>query len=177
MVYKNPKNKKSAMEMSINTIVVLLLSLAMLAVGMFIINKIRDSSQVIDVTTQQRELAKKALEQSGEKLAISSDPIKVSKAKGLNAFIGIRNLLSSPATFDISIECPSSIEGAGLETADNMKWTKQTLELDSGEIFVTGWKINPKSDVVASSYNCLINVTDKDTGDLYVKKGFILDIE
>jgi hypothetical protein len=164
--------KKGAIEMSINTIVILLLALAMLGVGMFVINMLRESVTELDVSQQKKDQIYNKLDSSGSKFLISAKEISVKSTETYRAYYGLENVLDSTQTFEIIIECEEGIEGGLGEDIDiNFR---ASVTLNSGERTVEVFEIDPSS-AATDVYACKITVEDSD-GSEYASERFNLEV-
>ncbi|MCK9569259.1 hypothetical protein M0R72_10000 [Candidatus Pacearchaeota archaeon] len=124
------KNKTAAMEMSVGTIVTIVLSVTLLVLGIFFVQQIFSSAQsVVDLTDQQLRNEINQLFSDEDRISIypSTRLIEIKQETTDGVGIGIKNLLtgaSGDATFSYEI----TISDADLETK---------CGVDEAE--VTGW--------------------------------------
>lgn len=162
------KNKKGAIELSINTIVILFLALAMLGVGMFIINKMREGVDVLDISdlgSDLKEQDRQRLEDADDKINFLSHLIKVKAGEEKGVAYSVRNVLDQPKNFALEIKC---LQGLGatdeeLESlTSSIKINEETLSIDKGKTKVLPMLIQPQSTITPTVYTCVITVKDGD---------------
>jgi hypothetical protein len=172
--------KKGAIEMSINTIVILLLALAMLGVGMFVINKLKLSLEGIptvdDVTEKQ---IRRELEASGDKFSLYSPRVEVKRNSKVVNYYGLKNEMNRELDFYISVGCINSMDG---NTEDLTKFdfaNYEEVNLEEGEIAVQSLVIKPFQGITLTQYQCEINITyDEESGETqqYASEDFYVDV-
>ena len=140
-------DKKGAMEMSIGTIVVIVLSMSMLILGMVLIKNIMGgANQLIDTSHAQTLSKLNELYGSDEKVVILpvSRKIEVKQDKPMNFAIGIKNRLSnegSSAEFGYEVSIANSeavIEDCQVSASEIMSFISAGTEKESGITLATG---------------------------------------
>jgi len=121
------KNKKAAMEMSVGTIVTIVLLMAVLIMGIFLIQKIFSSAKgAIDLTDQQLKNEINKLFGEDKELVIypSTRRVEIKQEDEDGVGIGIKNLLQSAAgTKTFSYEVVVSDASNCVETKEEVeKW-------------------------------------------------------
>ncbi len=167
----NKMNKKGAIEMSINTIVILLLALAMLGVGLFVVNKLRGSVPELDVSQQKKDQIYGKLESSGDKFLIEEKEITVKSTETYRSYYGLENVLDEEKTFDIGIECEDGIHGNDASTIGLA--FRLSFKLSPGERTAEVFEIDPK-DTDPDIYACKITVSEG--ASEYASERFNLEI-
>jgi len=165
-------NKKAAIEMSINTIVVLVLALAMLGVGLFVIQRVREGAEALDVTEEVKSQMYDKLESSGAKLVLDKKEITMKTTDREEYYYAIKNVLTDPEIFDIDISCEYSVNDNAPSKIEFRLIDEVTL--NPNENIVHPFTIDP-SGAGPDFYSCKVNVTSK--GQAYALERFNLRIE
>ena len=120
------KNKRAAMEMSVGTIVTIVLLMGVLVLGVFLIQKIFSSATgAVDVIDQEikSEISKLFSTDESKKIVIypSSRKITIKKGEqGLGFAFSIRNVDDEEATFSYSVEASETdCESLNVEEASS----------------------------------------------------------
>lgn len=169
-------NKKAAIEMSINTIVVLVLALAMLGVGLFVIQRVREGAEALDVTEEVKSQMYDKLESSGAKLVLDKKEITMKTTDREEYYYAIKNVLTDKEIFDIDISCEYSVNDN-----DPSKIEFRLIEevnLNPNENIVHPFTIDP-SNAQPDFYSCKVEVIYKEGGEEidYALERFNLRIE
>lgn len=177
------KNKKGAVELSINTIVILFLALAMLGVGMFMINKLREGFQSVKLEELNKDMVNLMYEklQSGpEKLKIDNYEVKVKKGAVSELYYGVKNVedvdASTGTIFSIDVKCPLAIgvtpPNSGNHFDDKeLMYLPKLVPLKTTETDVQKIVIQPSSSKMATTYSCIMTVSRPDNTE-YAKTKF-----
>jgi len=169
------RGKKGAIELSIGTIVIVVLALAMLVLGLVIVTKIGCGiiKGVGDLNEKTRqEIIDLFSNNPNEKLVIKELYNDVSKESPYGVGFGIRNTGSTKATFSYDIsakdlgKCKFSAEKANDFII--LGKTNKDLEISSGEDYIGKFDLNIPNDVENCDFTYSINV--KKNGELYVSK-------
>lgn len=139
--------KKGAIELSINTIVIIVLAMSMLILGLVLIKGLfSGASDIIDITNDQT--IAKINEQFGsdEKVVIYpiSRKIEVKQDKPMNFAIGIKNRLTgaggtSEFGYEVSISNPDAVkEDCGVDASRIMDFISAGTEKELGITLATG---------------------------------------
>jgi hypothetical protein len=179
------KNKKGAVELSINTIVILFLALAMLGVGMFMISKLREGFESVKLDELNKDMVNLMYEklQSGpEKLKIDNYEIKVKKGAVGELYYGVKNVEdigegSSGTVFSIDVKCPLAIgvddpgEGGSHFDEKELKYLPKLIPLKTEERDVQKIIIQPSSSKMVTTYTCIMTVSRPENTE-YAKATF-----
>lgn len=142
-------SKKAAMEMSIGTIVTIVLSVTMLVLGVILIQKITQSATgVADLNDAQMRDQITKLYSKEEKIVIypSTNKLELKQSKDDGFGLGIRNLLtgtSSSKTFSYNVVVVDvSNCGTGFTKEKALSWvtvgkSETAIPIASGDIYVT----------------------------------------
>jgi hypothetical protein len=177
-------NKKGAIEMSINTIVILLLALAMLGVGMFVINKIRSQVDLFedqyDVEQQKKDQLSRDLESMGSNFLIETTEINMRVNEELENYYALKNVLNEKKEFTINSGCIGGIDtGSDILQKIKIEHISKT-KIGPGETKVQRFWVDPDPSAEPSYYECEINVTytDDTGGDIeYSSQNFNLNLK
>jgi hypothetical protein len=173
------KNKKGAVELSINTIVILFLALAMLGVGMFMINKLREGFNTVklkDLNKDMVNLMYEKLQTGPEKLQLDTYEITVKKGAMDELYYGIKNVEDNAEdntgqVFSIEINCPLAIGNPAVppdqgknyfNTSTELQYFDHLMPLKTSETAVEKIIIQPSSSKTTTTYSCLMTVKRND---------------
>ncbi len=99
--------RKGSLQLSINAIVILIMAIAMLGVGIFFINSVRDEvTDFSGLTADAKEGIKTTLQQTGEKLSVSGlneGTLVMGQNADENINVAILNSLDSSSPFLVDI--------------------------------------------------------------------------
>jgi hypothetical protein len=157
------RSKRGAIEVSVNTIIILIFAIAILGLGLTFVRKSMGSatSEFGKVTDELRTDMMNTLKQSGEKLTLKPAKITLSKSNANlmtgEVFYGIRNLDTAAAvTFGIDAVACESIDGGSIAGLNAKTFT--TLKVDAGASDVQPIKVTITSATPATSYKCTLTV-------------------
>ncbi|MCX6710367.1 MAG: hypothetical protein NTV63_05465 [Candidatus Woesearchaeota archaeon] len=171
-------NKKGALEVSINAIIILIFAIAILALGLtFMRNMFRGATkQFGEVSAQVKTDLIENLKSSSDKIAIQPISIDVdTTTKTGEVYYGIRNINDVEIDFYIpqpncvSIDDPTDIRVPSVAT-----YTRLTVK--EGESDVQPAKITITSTTARTSFKCTIRVFDGEGGQLYSEKSFFVNV-
>ncbi|MFH1211450.1 MAG: hypothetical protein V1659_00810 [Candidatus Woesearchaeota archaeon] len=98
-------NKKAAIELSMNFLVVLIIAIVVFGMGIFVFQKVfkqaKDFHDTIDAQTEERML--KQMIGAGDLVKVINSQEKVSKGKTKIFYLGIKNDLGSPQDFHVYV--------------------------------------------------------------------------
>jgi hypothetical protein len=184
-------NKKGAMELSINMIVIIVLAMTLLGLGVGLIKgfaaKMRDTRlQVLDQTKTQIQ---DDLMRSDKKIGMLDNELALGSAEGRTLLIGIKNMGDTQLNFYIKIldlnensgTCTSSsgkyTSKSNRNGVDNacaaFKWDQQLLKLEPGE--VDTYKIKIFAPKIFNSYMYKFLV-EEEGGAEYTSSTFFVSI-
>jgi hypothetical protein len=179
------RSKRGAIEVSVNTIIILIFAIAILGLGLSFVRKSLGSatSEFGKVSDELRTDMMNTLKQSGEKLTLKPAKITLSKSNANlmtgEVFYGIRNLDTVTAvTFGISAGACESIDNSGVTITDpNIIQTKTyaTLAINAGASDVQPVKVTITSATPASSYKCVLSIQDE-LANPYASQIFFVDV-
>ena len=112
--------KRGSLQLSINAIVILIMAIAMLGVGIFFINSVRDEvTDFSGLTDEAKESTKIILQQTGEKLSVSGlrdGTLEMGQNAEATINVAILNTLDSQGSFlvDVKLNTPDRVAGNDL---------------------------------------------------------------
>ncbi len=176
------KNKKGAIELSMTTIIVVIIGVTFLTLGIKLVydyfQDIEEQRVIMNDATQKRIL--ELFGESEDSLNLMQTSTEIEQGKDYQLNIGIKNTLSQKHTFVYEIEVfdvPGTADAKAVED-----WFISTagapIELESGEVQPEPIKIKvPKDGKIAplGSYLIRINLDCKDC-DLADSRSFIFEV-
>ena len=174
------RSKRGAIEVSVNTIIILIFAIAILGLGLTFVRKSMGSatSQFGQVTDDMRTTMMNDLKQSGQRLAIKYSQLTLSKSDKAQMtaenFYAIRNVYQNDYTFNIeSITCVSM---TGITPTGMTAETYQTLDVKNGASDVQPIKLKITAATEINSYKCTLIVDDPEMGGTYSSQNFFVDV-
>ncbi|MFQ5621221.1 MAG: hypothetical protein ACE5FT_05225 [Candidatus Nanoarchaeia archaeon] len=185
-------NRKGALQLSINAVVILILAITMLGLGLGFIRNLFGGtvSQFEEIAGELDEEQLKSLKASTEEVTFPQRISMGEQRKGVNFAIynnrgGWLELSLDTDTCDgkSCIRCDDMIGGAGDEDLSTLvKFdTYETIEVDAGNSEVIPLQVIIDPSAPATMYRCVIELNienaeqSADTGQLYAKKRFEID--
>jgi hypothetical protein len=177
-----PQNRSAQMEMSVGTIVTIVLLVTVLILGVVLIKNIFTSAKsVVDMTDQQLRNQIDQLFSSDSKVAIYPDTVVNIKQEEQNGVgIGIKNLLtgvSGNAVFSyvVTASDSASLAKCGVDETTAESWiatgrTADNINIASGDTFVGRVLFNIPVGAPLCIIRYTINV--KDNGQTYASSNF-----
>lgn len=146
--------KKGAIELSMNTIIIVVIGITILTLGLRWIYGIfggltEQSTQIEQITQDQ---INELFGQSGDIIKLPASIISVQKGKTSNAQIFIRNIFSTSHTFKYTI-----IPDEGTMLPGSVNWYKKDVKLASGDGFKDFIRFDSKN-LALGTYSFRINV-------------------
>jgi len=107
-------NKKAALQLSINAIVVLILAITILGLGLgFIKSQFGALTKQFSAVSEEIEgEIKQRIRDSGELLIVSKETVRVKGGKKEEFFIGIKNVEPEPICYKVSFVCIQALKTA-----------------------------------------------------------------
>lgn len=107
-------NKKAALQLSINAIVVLILAITILGLGLgFIKTQFGALTKQFSAVSEEIESEiKQRIRDSGESLIVSKETVKVKGGKKEEFFIGIKNVDPEPICYIVAFRCIQALKSA-----------------------------------------------------------------
>jgi len=178
------KNKHAAFEMSVGTIVTIVLSVTLLVLGIFFVQQVFSSAKgVAELTDQQMRNEINKLFSSEDEVVIypSTRKVEIKQAQGDDVGFGIKNLDSREDSYSYSIKatpgnnCPDS-----LSNEEIMNWiilgnAEQEIEIESGGFITRRISFEIPTSAPLCSVRYSLSITSKngrkisDSFDIVVK--------
>ena len=176
------KNKKSSLELSIRTIVVVVLAMTLLGLGLGFIRSMFENlgETTFSVQDQIKQQILEDLRTGDKKLSFPTSEIKIGKQDSKILAVGIKNTGESTKDFFLSLDVISG-EGASGPVTDNVDglgtfiWDKEAQPLDVNEANVYPIKFTSVSTTGTTIIRVTIT-TDSVTGTTYATKSFFITI-
>ncbi|MEM4396054.1 MAG: hypothetical protein QXR30_00080 [Candidatus Woesearchaeota archaeon] len=191
--------KKGDLNMSISTIVILILAMTLLGFGlMFIRNTFSSASdQFSNVNSDVQKVLRDRLTQGNERLVLSIDTFELKKGEKKSTEFAIRNDLGQEARFNFSggsldsagkfsgtggiISCYSSDSDSNNPSSKISFTYPSQIVLGGGEVKVFKWSVSVKSNAVSgATYYCAFVVYDNITttsGTPYARVDFSVTVK
>ena len=165
-------NKKGAMEMSVNTIVVIVIGVTLLSLGLMFVRGLFQNldTQSSDIfSTSENELSKIATH--NEKLSVQQ---QVQIGQNDQAFfkIWVVNLDDTEKDFKITIE-PSKDNEFGDKVKLSLANSEETLDVGEESGFVAGVETIDNTPLTAGGYKITVTADGKE----YAESGFFVNVK
>jgi len=117
------RQKRGALQLSINAIVVLILAITMLGLGLNFMNKMFGGNlqALEDVSGEMEKNMRDRLKDSSNDLELSKDEIEIKAPAEEIIYFGARNVDTSDDTYDFEIECDASIYNDAVDISEDPK--------------------------------------------------------
>jgi len=153
-------NKKAGMQISINTIVILILAVTILGVGLkFINDMLKPAFEDID---QQREQRRnefiEELKESGERFTWDMNFDEMKKAEKKTVFFGVKNELDRTTDFGVNFACTSAIASDTPDEDITFEYFEQTDEIREDDVVVETVIIKVEPTAKSTIYRCKVIV-------------------
>lgn len=170
-------NKKASMELSIRTIVVVVLAMTLLGLGLgFIRSMFGDISGLsTDVSAQVREKILDDLITGDKKVAFPKTEIEIDKGKSEMLTVGVRNKEDDILYYTLAF---NPVSGPGGITSFGDDWfqydTSRVYQLSSAESEVRNVRLSIPKSIQSGSYFFTFDVMDDNMGEVYATKDFFI---
>lgn len=160
-------SKKGSLELSINSIVILILAITMLGLGLTFMNKLFGGTvekfDKITGSIDQETKRKITDDLETNRVILSPDTVKIKKGSKQTLYLGVKNNIGqgsgSATPFSIEVGACSSIDPLSCASAQSLKVeTFQSVSLKSGEKSIRDVRITVGSDVKPDIYTYPITV-------------------
>jgi hypothetical protein len=189
------KNKKAALQLSVNAVVVIIIAIVMLGLALTFIRSIFGGmiEQFEQVSEEVRKQMEDTLRATTRKAALSTNSLDMKAGDRKTIYLGINNYLTEPV--DFCIASPNSKHGltwCGGDTSEMecVGYEVTTLECEdavvlsspmtktvlNGKIDVIPIKVEVKSNAKADTYLIPINVYGQDPTDPDSKIEEVIDL-
>jgi len=153
------RHKKAGMQISINTIVILILAVTILGVGLkFINDMLKPAFEDID---QQREQRRnefiEELKESGERFTWDMNFNEMKKAEKKTVFFGVKNELEDTMAFGVTFGCTNAINGEAVPKDDiTFEYFEDTEEVKEDYVAVDTVIIKVEPTAKSTIYRCRV---------------------
>jgi len=176
MIFK----KKASLELSIRTIVIVILAMTLLGLGLgFIRNMFEDIEGISgDATEQIRQQIKDDLITNDRKLSFPKTEVKIDKGKSEILTVGIRNKQDETLSYRIKFTPHSVPDDANLNDPINwFQYRKDMQKLSSSESDITNIRLSVPKNAKTGSYLLsfdVIKINDDETTENYATKDLFI---
>lgn len=158
-------NKKAGLQISINTIVILILAVTILGVGLkFINDMLKPAFEDID---QQREQRRndfiEELKESGERFTWDMNFDEMKKAEKKTVFFGIKNEMERTMSFGVNFECTSAIASDTPNEDITFEYFDETDEVREDDVVVETVIIKVEPTAKSTIYRCRVIIGEDGT--------------
>ncbi len=184
------KHKKGGLDVSVNSIVILIFAVIILGLGIRFIKSMfgKASASFTEVSDTAKREVESTLAQSSKRVVLSNKDFKVEPGQSINAYLGIKNYLKSAETFSIlsdsnagfnsdgspadpsksSIACYYFIPGDGQSDQSDAEElitfnTLPSIKLAPGEDQVLKLIIRADNSAPLGTYYCKVYVANPDS--------------
>jgi len=178
MIFK----KKASLELSIRTIVVIILAMTLLGLGLgFIRNTFTDIGGLSgDVSEQIRQQIQDDLITNDKKLSFPKTEVKIDKGKSEILTVGIRNKEDDILTYNIQFTSHSVPDSVDLdEPLSWFQFREDTQQLSSSESDISKIRLNVPKNAKTGSYLLsfdVIKINDDNSTENYATKDLFIVI-
>ncbi len=185
-------NKKAGMQISINTIIILILAIAILGVGLNFIKNMLDPTfeQINQINEKLKDEMIAELRESNDRLTLRIEDKEMKKNEKSKLYFAIKNELQDVdggTEFGINFGCISAASHDAVPEDDiSFEFIDLTEELKEDEIEVGAVKIIINPSAKSTMYRCKSVVIeggtsedppDLDTDEPYASKSFIITVK
>jgi|ETN02SMinimDraft_4_1059925.scaffolds.fasta_scaffold92952_2 hypothetical protein len=170
-------NKKASLELSIRTIVIVILAMTLLGLGLgFIRNMFSDIGGLSeDVTEQIRQQVLNDLITNDKKVSFPKTEIKIGKGDAEILVVGIRNKEDEILSYKMSFTSQSAPEGAEVNAPLSwLQYNQNVHQLSSSDSDVRNIRLNIPRDAKAGSYFLTFDVKKDPTNEIYAQKDLFI---
>ena len=175
-------NKKASLELSIRTIVIIILAMTLLGLGLgFIRNTFSDISGLSgDVSEQIRQQIQDDLITNDKKLSFPKTEVKIDKGKSEILTVGIRNKQDEILSYKMKFTPHSVPDGVDLnEPITWFQYREDMQELSSSESDISKIRLNVPKNAKTGSYLLsfdVVKINDDETTENYATKDLFIVI-
>ena len=152
-------SKKGSLELSINSIVIIIIAITMLGLGLaFMKNVFQGQIDIFSGVTQNVKTGMMQTFSDGTtRVSVYNVEMQIKKGETKPNYIGIKNVLNGPATFnlDANYVCTKLDQG----NCDTLRINYfKTREIASGDVYIDTVNVKADSGTVADTYQIDIKV-------------------
>ncbi|MFP4403263.1 MAG: hypothetical protein ACLFPJ_02855 [Candidatus Woesearchaeota archaeon] len=175
--------KKASMELSINFIVMVILSLAMLGLGILILTKIIGDTKDLVIPTEVEDEILHVFKTSGSSVAIPKIKININRNEHANLYYGIKNVTSEDE-FKVSTIFNKAYNNQNQQISPthfpkftHLNGDHTLVEIDNSRGFtIQPLFISVSKDVIPGTYQYFLEVNTADDEIYDTKKVFIIKV-
>ncbi|MEM2131144.1 MAG: hypothetical protein QXM96_03635 [Candidatus Woesearchaeota archaeon] len=200
------KNKRGALELSVNTIVILIIAIVILGLIIGFIKSMfeKTTSQIGDINKEAEKRMLDRIKESPDRLVLDPDNIDIKQGQSRDVYIGLRNELDQRQTFVINgpgqidtktnpgdwlvkdsviacfdaFETGAKLSGKNDNTNDILFYVNEKRSLQPEESFVSKITIKVKGNAKKTTYSCALIIEDPSTPNQeYARKDFVITVE
>ena len=152
--------KRGAIELSMTTIIIVVIGVTMLTLGLRWIGGLFS-----DIEKQRQQIIEATEQQIREQFGESSDPINlltkaisVKQGSFTDLGVGIKNTYSETHKFQYTVDLIEPPSGVTTQQLIWIKWDKTVLTLSSGELYSDIVSIDPPKKIPIGAYRFKINL-------------------
>ena len=171
------KSKNASMELSIRTIVVVVLAMTLLGLGLgFIRGMFKDITDISgDVNAQVKQKILDDLITGDKKISFPKTEIIIDKGKSEMITVGIRNKKDQPLFYRMQFTPISDPSGSVFSIERWFQYSETTdYELASAESDIRNIRLSIPTGVNAGSYFLTFDLIDTDDNSAYAQKDFFI---
>lgn len=170
------KSRKASLEMSISTIVIVVLAMTLMGLGLVFIRSmftnITDTAGTVQDQIKQQIL--EDLRTGDKKISFPTSEVTIGKKQSNVLAVGIKNVLNTAGDFTIEIEDESGVLSSGvLGNKGTFIWdtTPQNLDVNDANVY----PIKFTSDIQTGT--SIIKIVVSEGGNPYASKTFFLTVQ
>jgi|SRR3989344_1195080 len=151
-------NKKGAIEMSMTTIIVIIIGVVLLSLGLAFVQQIFSKAKKISIETFERAEGQiKDFNQIKSELTITSDNLEIEKGSARVISVILANLGSAAASASATVSVPSQFQNdISCVFVDSEKSKSDIYAIKSGEFRSLDLRIESKDSGVLGSKSCKV---------------------
>ena len=184
-------SKKGAIELSIGTIVVIVLAMTMLILGIVLVRNIFTGAtdNVIEINKGVEDEIKKLFSDEDERLAVrlSDNTARMKLGERFGVAFGVNNVKTGETTvttfnYEVTIDDPRIRENCGVSEQEAQSW----VEFNTGTVSVRPGEVSAKSVIFdipetaplcLTRYKIIVWEQGKTRQDLYAETDFFIEIK
>ncbi len=151
-------NKKGALELSMNTIVIVVIAVTILTLGLKLVynqfSGISEQQQQIQEATEEE--IREMFGQSDDPLALLSTSITLGQGESEDLVVAVRNIGSGSGTFSYDITVDAQPDAETSNPLDWLIWSTGARDLSSGNTWTDQISIDISNDATLGTYRYTI---------------------
>lgn len=154
------RQKKGALQLSINAIVVLILAITMLGLGLGFMRNMfgQTTGQFDEIASDMKNQVVEEIQASGDRLILNKYDITMKKSETKELYFGIKNVEGISKDADpIAITCGVGMGGGAATSVTPSTFSKWTIP--GSEVAVLKMSLKAGSSAVPDTYPCKLTTT------------------